>query len=235
MKYLLILFLFLFSPDIDQAESFTEIPKEELLGQFNPADHPDFVQIHSEYTKKPDIYLRKEAYSAFKDMFFDAKSCGINLQIISATRNFNYQKGIWERKWNRSKYMGWQKVDKALDILQYSSMPGTSRHHWGTDIDLNQLNNDYFKSGEGAKIYNWLSQYGPEYGFYQVYTAMKDGRTGYQEEKWHWSFIPLSTGFLIQYNELVQHADIANFKGAETAKEINAIGNYVNGIQQNED
>ena len=32
-------------------------------------------------------------------------------------------------------------------------MPSTSRHHWGTDLDLNNLNNSYFTSGKGKKIY----------------------------------------------------------------------------------
>ncbi|NJK84501.1 MAG: M15 family metallopeptidase [Saprospiraceae bacterium] len=41
--------------------------------------------------------------------------------------------------------------ERALKILKYSSMPGTSRHHWGTDIDLNSFSNSYFEQGEGKK------------------------------------------------------------------------------------
>ena len=233
----LILISFLIIPPLlgypDLQQDFDDvISKKELLGQFDPSSHPDFEKIHSDYTNKPSIYLRKKAYSAFKDMFYDAKLCGIDLKIISATRNFNYQKGIWERKWKRTKYMGWQKADKALDILKYSSMPGTSRHHWGTDIDLNDLNNSYFETGEGQIIYQWLRLHAKDYGFEQVYTSKDQGRTGYQEEKWHWSYLPLSSIYLQEYNRLITSEDINNFNGSEVAGEIQAIEKYVNGIQK---
>ena len=80
-----------------------------------------------------------------------AEDEGITLIIISGTRSFNHQKSIWDRKWGRTRYMGWQEIDKAIDILTYSSMPGTSRHHWGTDIDFNSLENSYFDAGDGLK------------------------------------------------------------------------------------
>ncbi|MFM9004881.1 MAG: D-alanyl-D-alanine carboxypeptidase family protein [Flavobacteriales bacterium] len=41
--------------------------------------------------------------------------------------------------------------------MKFSSMPGTSRHHWGTDIDLNSVEPSYFLSGKGLLIYQWLS------------------------------------------------------------------------------
>ena len=53
-------------------------------------------------------------------------------------------------------------------------MPSTSRHHWGTDIDLNSLNNSYFSSGKGLKEYDWLTTNANHYGFYQVYTDEKN-------------------------------------------------------------
>ncbi|MBK8672515.1 MAG: D-alanyl-D-alanine carboxypeptidase family protein [Bacteroidetes bacterium] len=30
-------------------------------------------------------------------------------------------------------------------------MPGSSRHHWGTEVDINALSNAYFSTGEGKK------------------------------------------------------------------------------------
>ncbi|NQX92085.1 MAG: D-alanyl-D-alanine carboxypeptidase family protein, partial [Flavobacteriales bacterium] len=92
-----------------------DITKDELLGRFNPAQHEDFVKISSEYTSKSNIYLRKEAYTAFQEMEEAAQKDGINLTIISATRNFNYQKSIWERKWDKPKYMGWERIEVAKD------------------------------------------------------------------------------------------------------------------------
>lgn len=225
-----ILLLFLLIANVGWSQS--TLTPAELLGQFDQRNHPDFTKISKEYTSKENIYLRTEAYTQFEKMYAAAKADGINLAIVSATRNFNYQKGIWERKWNRSKYMGWEAIKKAQDILNYSSMPGSSRHHWGTDIDLNSLNNDYFRSGEGLKIYSWLQTNGPSYGFHQVYTSKDAGRTGYNEEKWHWSYLPLASDYLRQFNALITPDLIGPFKGAELADTLEIIPNYVNGIEQ---
>uniref|UniRef100_UPI0035656002 M15 family metallopeptidase n=1 Tax=Fodinibius sp. TaxID=1872440 RepID=UPI0035656002 len=136
---------------------------------------------------------------------------------------------IWERKWNNS--TAESDLDKALEILEYSSMPMTSRHHWGTDIDLNDLNNSYFESGQGRKEYEWLRAHANDFGFYQPYTDKSlNGRTGYNEEKWHWSYLPLASQYLKFYNRNISNADITGFKGSELAKEIDMVNNYVNGI-----
>ena len=130
----------------------------------------------------------------------------------------------------RDRYMGWSEIEKAKDILTYSSMPGTSRHHWGTDIDLNSLENSYFESGEGLKVYDFLERCGSELGFSQVYTDKINGRTGYEEEKWHWSFMPVSSVMLEEYNHLINNEDISGFDGSSSADSIKIISNYVNGI-----
>src|ERR1043165_6982453 len=109
-------------------------------------------------------------------------------------------------------------------------MPSTSRHHWGTDMDLNSLNNDYFDSGEGKKIYEWLTAHASEFGFCQPYTSKADGRTGYEEEKWHWSYVPLSKGFLEEYKKQVQYNDITGFLGSEVAESLRVIDKYVDGV-----
>ena len=55
-------------------------------------------------------------------------------------------------------------------ILEYSSAPGTSRHHWGTDMDINALQNDYFSNkGNGAFLYEWLQKNAAKFGFCQPY------------------------------------------------------------------
>lgn len=210
------------------------IPTGELLGRLDPSSHQDFVLIEQQYTSKSGIYMREEAYASFEQMYSAAKEQGISLEIISATRNFNYQKGIWERKWQRPKYMGWEEIDKVKDIMKYSAMPGTSRHHWGTDIDLNALENEYFESGQGKIIYEWLTTNAADFGFAQTYTSKESGRTGYNEEKWHWSYMPLSRQFLGQYREQVSYDQIRDFSGAGHAAEIRAIEDYVYGIATGE-
>ena len=215
------------------------VDKNYLLGKFDPATHPLFSKLEDTHARgsAKDGYLRTETYEAFKKMSAAAKQDGVELVIISATRNFDSQKRIWENKWEgRTMVEGINLTtikdpkERARLILLYSSMPSTSRHHWGTDMDLNNLNNDYFLTGEGLKIYQWLTTHAAEYGFCQPYTNKEGGRTGYEEEKWHWSYLPLSGEFLETYKKQVSYKDITGFKGAESAKPMVVIKNYVEGV-----
>ena len=204
-----------------------KIDKNLVLGKFNYKKDSNFIKVSSKYSPK-SIYLNKEVYMSFIKMFDAAKKENIELKILSGTRNFNHQKSIWERKWN--KYKSLEPIKRAKKILEFSSMPTTSRHHWGTDLDLNNFNNSYFEKGKGLKEYNWLVKNANNYGFYQVYTSKKNGRTGYNLEKWHWSYLPLASEYLKFYNENITYKDITGFKGSELAKEARMIEDYVNGI-----
>lgn len=217
-------------PDTAHTTTERSFGKEELLGKLNPAKDSGFIRIDLKYTKKPDIYLRKATYEAYKKMYEKASKQGIVLNILSATRNFDAQKMIWENKWKDAKYKDLAPNQRAEAIMKFSSMPGTSRHHWGTDIDLNNLSPTYFESGEGKRIYDWLLTNAADFGFYQTYTSKKSGRTGYEEEKWHWTYLPLSREFLKQYNEKIKYSDISGFSGSSTASFVRAIEHYVNGI-----
>ena len=202
-----------------------------LLGKFDPATHPDFVKVAKPYTDRAGMILRKESFEAFKKMWEAAQKDKINLKIISSTRNFSQQKKIWEGKWERFAPDAPQPKDRALKILEFSSMPGSSRHHWGSDIDLNDLNNAAFeKGGKYQNVYAWLSEHAHEYGFCQPYTASRPH--GYHEEKWHWSYSPLSKPFLEEYQKNITESDIKGFKGSELAAEISIIQYYVGGINQ---
>jgi D-alanyl-D-alanine carboxypeptidase len=212
-----------------------------LLGRFEPSKDTSFVKIDNQHAAGSGrgAYLHRETYEAFKKMYAAAKADGITLTIRSATRNFYRQKEIWEGKWNGGRKVGGKDLsrtvpnhkERALTILLYSSMPGTSRHHWGTDMDLNAFENDYFKSGQGLKEYEWLVANGPTYGFCQPYTEKgADRPDGYEEERWHWSYIPLAKKYLAAYGNQINLAMIEGFDGAETATEISVIEKYVFGI-----
>ena len=205
---------------------------EDLLGQFDPSAHPDFERIPNTFTRKQHIYLRREVLSAFESMWMAAKKEGVQLEIISATRNFTAQKSIWNRKWNSSRFMGFQGLNRALEILRYSSMPGTSRHHWGTDIDLNALENEWFDTPPGSLIYAWLLVNGPHFGFHQVYTDKSQGRTGYEEEKWHWSYLPIAGPMWLQACAQFTNENISGFDGDQWADSLQIMKNYVEGISQ---
>tara|TARA_R110002072_G_scaffold228483_2_gene385739 strand:- start:56 stop:838 length:783 start_codon:yes stop_codon:yes gene_type:complete len=204
------------------------LTKDYVLGKFDYTKNDDFMLVPESLSNKK-IYVRKEVLDAFLQMEIAAKKENINFTIISGTRNFEHQKRIWNYKWNE-KYKNIPTEKRALKILEYSSMPSSSRHHWGTDIDLNNLNNAYFSSGKGLKEYNWLLKNASKFGFYQPYTSKENGRTGYHEEKWHWSYLPLSKIYLNYYNQQITYKDINDFEGAEFAKEIDIIKNFVNGI-----
>jgi vancomycin permeability regulator SanA/LAS superfamily LD-carboxypeptidase LdcB len=203
------------------------IEKKYLIGKFNPEKDPNFTALLPPISNRK-IYLHKKAAQAFINMRKAAKKEGVNLTIKSGARNFYYQKGIWERKWK--KYASIKDPKKrALKILEYSSMPGTSRHHWGTDIDLNNFENSYFEKGKGLKEHQWLKKNAWKFGFHQVYTQNKD-RPGYHFENWHWSYLPLANQYLEQYNKKISYSDISGFSGSEKAKEIGMIKNFVNGV-----
>jgi len=205
------------------------ISKHLVLGKFDYKTDSTFTKVNPEHSSKT-IYLSNDAYNAFLKMHDAAKKDGISLTIISGTRNFYEQKAIWERKW--IKYKSLNPKERALKILEYSSMPSSSRHHWGTDIDLNSLNNSYFNSGKGLKEYQWLATYANTFGFYQVYTDKSNGRTGYHLEKWHWSYLPLASKYLAFYNANISEKDISGFKGSEFALQLRIIEDYVNGISK---
>lgn len=215
------------------------VEKNYLLGRFDPSHHAQFIQLTSVYAQGSALngYLRREAFEAFQKMASAAKKDGVALFIISATRNFDSQKKIWEDKWNGKTHVEGKNLTTIADlkerarlILLYSSMPSTSRHHWGTDIDLNSLDNDYFATGEGLKIYQWLTVHAGEFGFCQPYTSKAGGRTGYEEEKWHWSYLPLSKLFLEEYKKQVSYSDIVGFEGSGEALSLQVINHYVGGV-----
>lgn len=217
------------SSNYSLAQNYT---KDELLGKINPSSHPDFILIPEKHCSRGGIYLRKEAQDSLMKLIAAARDEGLELKVLSGTRPFYHQKSIWERKWGRTRYMGWQDFDKAKDILLYSSMPGSSRHHWGTDVDLNSLENSYFESGEGLKVYEFLSRCAGEFGFVQVYTSKESGRTGYEEEKWHYSFMTIAAEMLRLYNLYIDSSDINGFEGSSAADSVRIIQDYVNGISE---
>ena len=111
-------------------------------------------------------------------------------------------------------------------------MPSTSRHHWGTDIDINSLEPSYFESGQGKREYDWLVKNADRFGFCQVYTDFnnKDRDSGYLNEAWHWSYIPKAKVYLEEYNKRINYNDINGFMGSNLADDLSMISDYVNGI-----
>lgn len=211
-----------------KSENYQKPSKEVVTGKINYATNSNFRLLKKGYASK-NIYLQNIVAEKFEQMADEALKSGIKLVAISGARDYHYQKGIWERKY---KALKGTPEEKAQNILRYSSMPMTSRHHWGTDIDINSLDNRYFASGKGLKEYQWLQQNASKYGFCQVYSDKSGGRTGYEMEKWHWSYLPIANEYLEFYNQNVKYSDFKDFSAAETAEKLQVIKNYVNGIHR---
>ncbi len=204
--------------------------KKLLCGKIRYKDDKNFLKVPAKYSTK-DLYLEKKTFEAFVEMQKAAEKDKIRLVIVSGARNFEQQKVIWERKWNNN--TGLVDKERVKKIMQFSSMPMTSRHHWGTDLDINSLENSYFESGKGLKEYQWLVKNAGKFGFCQVYTDKKTTkRTGYEMEKWHWSYMPLARTYLSLYKKLITYKDIEGFPGSKAARDLDVIKNYVYGVTE---
>ncbi|STQ43628.1 D-alanyl-D-alanine carboxypeptidase [Ewingella americana] len=86
-------------------------------------------------------------------------------------------------------------------ILRWSALPGASRHHWGSDLDIYdpdllpqgsklQLEPwEYEAGGYFADLNQWLSDNMASFGFYRPYDI---DRGGVAVEPWHLSYRPLA-------------------------------------------
>lgn len=204
-----------------------------LIGKFDAIKEPNFVVVEKKYHTRNLMYLQKETLTSFIKMKNAAKRDNIQLSIISGTRNFNDQKLIWEKKYLEYKLDGMSDIKTILKIMKWSAMPSTSRHHWGTDIDLNGFD-DYFhkKNLKSVEEYKWLKENARRFGFCEVYSKKEKGKrtTGYNEEKWHWSYMPIANEYLGLYQQLISYKDITGFSGSQYAKKLDIINNYVLGI-----
>ena len=224
------------------------IPKEVLLGKFNPATDTNFVLIPEHMASNKSMYCHRETFQAYLAMRDSALRDGITLTIVSATRNFDRQKQIWDRKWNSFKTRDTRHetrdtrhetrdvrlstdIEKVRSIMRYSSMPGTSRHHWGSDLDFISVEPDYWTHSEGLRIYKWLCANAHKFGFFQPYTA-DPARTGYAEERWHWSYAPLSKPYLEAYRQKITAEDITGFSGSYLVDSLGIIQSHVFGISE---
>jgi D-alanyl-D-alanine carboxypeptidase len=108
------------------------------------------------------------------------------------------------------------KKERAKHILRYNAMPGISRHHWGTELDFISTKVEFWETEKGQKVYNWLKENAYKYGFYQPYTNKKDNnRDGFNEEKWHWSYFPLSNEYLKRYKTDINYSNFPKFLGGD--------------------
>ncbi|MCE9500254.1 MAG: M15 family metallopeptidase [Leptospira sp.] len=198
-----------------------------LTGDYNKSEM--LVKFENKIEKNI-FFLRKDAANALEKMMeaYDIDRENISKQhifISSAFRSFSDQKAIWEGKYKGDRKMRESVSGKTPEqiislILEYSSAPGTSRHHWGTDFDLNVLKNDYYKkNGKGEFLYEWLRKNASRFGFCQPYNEYDQrGNKGYVEERWHWSYAPVANKLQTEWLRLYKEGKL-NFKGKYTGSD----------------
>lgn len=158
-----------------------------------------------------DYKLRKEAHEAFLELKNEALKSNILIKVVSSYRSFNHQNRIWERKYKQYTSQGMTESEAILKIIEYSTIPGTSRHHWGTDIDIIDANakqpkhvlapKNYSSKGTFYTLKQFMDAHANTFGFYEVYTNVQE-RKGFKYEPWHYSFKPLSTAYLNTYKTI---------------------------------
>lgn len=161
--------------------------------------------------------LTAETAAAFKAMHDAAVKDGLNLIPVSSYRSFDRQLTIWNEK-----YLGDRKVldnhnnpvnisqltgiEAAYAILYWSALPGFSRHHWGTDLDvaadnlmpdgyeLQLVSSEYQEGGIFYPLTQWLNENMEKFGFFRPFTDNSHVRVG--TELWHLSYRPEAEKFL---------------------------------------
>jgi hypothetical protein len=185
-------------------------------------------------TGKTDLYimqsshfqkaLHRQVEAPLKKLQQKALQEGFDLQVISGFRSYDAQLSIWNRKANGKRPLLDSK-SIPLDIstlrpeeivnaiLRWSAIPGASRHHWGTDIDIYDgnaiptegydiqlISAEVEPNGIFGKLHLWLDQLindGESENFFRPYDR---DRGGVAPEKWHLSFAPLSERYLRDYS-----------------------------------
>ncbi|MDG2048134.1 MAG: M15 family metallopeptidase [Halioglobus sp.] len=167
--------------------------------------------------------LQSEVALAFTALQSDARRAGFDLTIASSFRPFDRQLAIWNGKADGSRPIyddqgrlvsiePLSRTDQLHAILRFSAIPGTSRHHWGTDLDVYDaaaVPSDYplqlspVEAGPGGvfdRLHCWLDARlaaGESHGFFRPYG--KD-RGGVAPERWHLSYAPLSVACAAQFS-----------------------------------
>lgn len=144
----------------------------------------------------------------------DAREAGFDLQITSAFRDYSRQLLIWNMK-ARGERPLYDDEGKLLEfsrlspkelmfaILRWSALPGCSRHHWGTDIDVFDARTqgpeevklvpaECVGKGPAAGLHEWLDSVMSQNAAHSFYRPYRTDRGGVAPERWHLSHYTVS-------------------------------------------
>lgn len=145
----------------------------------------------------------------------EARHAGFQLELTSAFRGFDQQLAIWNAKARGERtlfddhgiamdYKTLSPREIVFAILRWSALPGASRHHWGTDMDVydkSRMPEDYkvqllpqetTLGGIFGEFHLWLDKNIERLNFFRPY-ALDTG--GIAPERWHLSYAPIAKNF----------------------------------------
>jgi len=183
-------------------------------------EHPDFTldqltgraRDHLTELSDPRCTLHRRVVTPFLAMRAAAAADGIDLVAFSSFRDFDRQLAIWNGKFRGERPMQdragrplnpgtLSPAERVAAILWWSALPGTSRHHWGTDFDVMDLAAlpagyriqvvpaEYQSDGPFERLTSWLDAHMHAFGFFRPYAT---DRGGVSPEPWHLSYAPLA-------------------------------------------
>jgi LAS superfamily LD-carboxypeptidase LdcB len=158
-----------------------------------------------------------------------AANAGMDLVPVSGFRDFSRQLDIWNGKYAGERPMrdargvlldaqSLSPPERIDAILLWSALPGASRHHWGTDVDLidagavpagyqvGLTEEEFAPGGPFAQLSGWLDTHAARFGFFRPYRGV---RSGVRAEPWHFSFAPTAEGARRQLTPAVLHDVLA--------------------------
>jgi LAS superfamily LD-carboxypeptidase LdcB len=160
--------------------------------------------------------IHYDAAEAFIELRTAAQTAGFDLAVLSGFRSFEQQLSIWNRKATGLLAVldsnarpldiaSLSEEELVFSILRWSALPGASRHHWGTDVDVfdmaakpegyevELIPEEVDAGGMFGPLHAWLDERigtGTAFGFYRPYDV---DRRGVAPERWHLSYAPLSS------------------------------------------
>jgi LAS superfamily LD-carboxypeptidase LdcB len=178
----------------------------------NAAELTGRSRTHIAAAQGPGGDLHVHVAAPFLNLRREALAAGFDLVSLSSFRDFDRQLAIWNGKFSGERPIydaSGQAIDVAplspygrvAAILQWSALPGASRHHWGTDLDLVdrgaiapgyavQLTPaEFAPGGPFAALAGWLDANATRFGFFRPFRGVL---SGVQPEPWHFSFAPIA-------------------------------------------
>ncbi len=178
----------------------------------NDAELTGQLRTHIADLSDPDCALHEHVVAPFLNLRRDALAAGFDLRPHSSFRDFSRQLSIWNGKYSGARPV-YDASGRAIDmseldpgrrvdaILLWSALPGASRHHWGTDVDVidhratapgyevQLVPEEFAAGGPYAALAGWLQINAARFGFFRPFRGVL---SGVQPEPWHFSFAPVA-------------------------------------------